>query len=250
MNTCYNPFSLEGKTILVTGASSGIGRATAIECSKMGASVIITARNQERLEKTLSMMQGDTHIARTLDVLDADSMAEFVNWLPALDGMVLCAGISVLTTAQFATPAKFQKVFQTNFFATVELTRLILKNKKISNGSSIVAIASIAGHSHYSYGNSMYGASKAALSSWMKFLAKELAIKNIRVNCICPGMVKTPLTAPGSLTQEQLEADEARYPLKRYGKPEEIAYACVYYLSDASSWVTGTNFVIDGGVTI
>ncbi len=250
MNTCYNPFSLEGKTILVTGASSGIGRATAIECSKMGASVIITARNQERLEETLSMMQGDTHIARTLDVLDADSMAEFVNWLPALDGMVLCAGIGVRMPTQFSTPAKFQKLFQTNFFATVELTRLIQKNKKIKTGGSIVALASIGGVYAHFYGNGIYGAAKAALSSWMKFLAKELAIKNIRVNCICPGMVKTPLTAPGNLTQEQLEADEARYPLKRYGKPEEIAYACVYYLSDASSWVTGTNFVIDGGVTI
>lgn len=249
MNTCYNPFSLSGKTILVSGASSGIGQATAIECSKMGANVIITARNEARLNVTLSKMEGSGNQAIIADLSNEEEEKELVSKLPQLDGVVCCAGVGDITPSQFATRKKFDRVFDTNFFATVELIRLIQKGKKINKGGSIVAISSIAGINGIGVGNGIYGASKAALSQWMRHLAKELASKKVRVNCLCPGMVKTPLiSGVGNITEEQFQKDEELYPLQRYGYPEEIAYACVYFLSDASAWVTGTNFIIDGGL--
>lgn len=251
MNICYNPFSLEGKTILVTGASSGIGRATAIECAAMGANVIITARNEDRLKETAVMMTRNESVKMFVaDLCILDNLKQLVDQLPALDGMVLCAGISESLPTQFCTPKKFMKIFDTNFFATVELMRLIQKSKRINAGGSIVVISSIGGNFTISFGNGIYGAAKSALSTWCKFLAQELASKKIRVNAICPGMVNTPLISNGVISVEQLELDKNNYPLKRYGEPQDIALACVYFLSNASSWVTGTNFLIDGGLNL
>lgn len=250
MTTCYNPFSLEGKTILVTGASSGIGRATAIECAKMGAQVIIVARNEVRIAETLSQMPGDNHRSYSVELTDDEQIKTFVKELPVIDGVVLCAGIGNTTPVEFASRKKFDKVANINFFSTVELVRLLLKNKKISKNGSVVAIASVGGLTGYSPGNSIYGSMKAALSSWMKFVAKEEFAKGIRVNCICPGMIETPLISGGAISDEQLAEDAKKYIHKRYGRPEEVAYAAVYFLSDASVWVTGTDFIIDGGKTI
>lgn len=246
----YNPFSLEGKNILVTGASSGIGKATAIECSKMGANVIITGRDNSRLKETFKELKDGNHLNLKADLTKDDDIRELVNNLPVLDGLVLCAGISETVLTKFATRNKILKTFEINFFANVEFLRQILQNKKISSGSSVIAIASIGGIESIDIGGGVYGASKAALSSWIKFLALELAAKKIRANSICPGMVWTPMNDPTSLTKEQLLEDEKHYPLKRYGQALDIAYACVYFLSDASKWITGTNFIIDGGKTI
>lgn len=250
MNTCYNPFSLNGKTVLVTGASSGIGRATAIECSKMGARLIITARNKERLEETMNHLKGDGHSMITADITDNEQLAELVETTGHIDGMALCAGISMMTQAQFASPKKIEKLYQPNLFAPIELIRLFLKKKYINKGGSIVAISSISGVTRCGAGNIIYGSAKAALATWMKFLGRELGSKNIRANSICPGMVDTPLIHGGSITEEQLEADKKKYPIQRYCSPEEVAWAVIYYLSDATAWVTGTNFVIDGGKSI
>lgn len=250
MTTCYNPFSLEGKTILVTGASSGIGRAIAIECSKMGAKVIIAARNEARLAETLLQMEGDGHECYSLEMTDEEEVKTLVKNLPVIDGVALCAGTSNRVPVEFASRKKFDKVADVNFFSTVELSRLLLKNKKISKNGSIVAIASVGGIRDISLGLGIYGSMKAALSSWMKFVAKEEFAKGIRVNCICPGMIETPLISGGAISDEQLAEDAKKYIHKRYGRPEEVAYAAVYFLSDASVWVTGTDFIIDGGKTI
>jgi len=250
MNTCYNPFTLAGKTVLVTGASSGMGRATAIECSRMGAQLIITGRNEARLNEVLSKLDGEGHTAIAVDLTNPDDLKSLTGNIEKIDGMVLCAGITETVTTAFASRKKFNKIFETNFFSTVELIRLIQKGKKINSEGSIVIISSIAGNFVSNPGNGIYEASKAALSSWSRTMALELAVRQIRVNAICPGMVRTPLISPGAISEEQLKADEAKYPLKRYGNPEEIAYACVYFLSDASKWVTGASFVIDGGITL
>lgn len=250
MNTCYNPYSLEGKKILVTGASSGIGKATAIECSKLEASVIVTGRNEERLKATYDQLVGEGHAMIVADLTDEEHMKSLVKGIETLDGVVLCAGIADSIPVQFATKKKFDEIFATNFLATAELLRLLVKGKKMGKESSVVAISSIGGNYSFDIGNGVYGASKAALSSWMKFAALELAPKKIRVNCVCPGMTRTSMTAAGTLTDEQLAADEARYPLGRYGNPEEIAWAVIYLLSDAAKWITGTDIVIDGGITI
>lgn len=250
MNTCYNPYSLHGKRILVTGASSGIGQATAIECSRLGATVIVTGRNEERLKATYEQLDGQGHAMIVADLTDEESVKSLVKGIEVLDGVVLCAGISSSAPVKFATKNKFKETFATNFFATAELLRLLIKGKKISKESSVVAISSIGGNYCFTLGNGIYGASKAALSSWMKSVALELATKKIRVNCVCPGMTHTAMTATGIFTEEQLAEDEAKYPLGRWGNPEEIAWAVIYLLSDAAKWITGTDIVIDGGSSI
>ena len=247
MGINYNPFSLEGKTILVTGASSGIGQASAIEASKLGANVIVCGRNKERLEQTLVLLEGDNNSIFEGDLLEQDVVERLVKETPNLDGVVLSAGRGLTLPFPFCTREKFDEIFNINFFSPVELLRLLVKKKKLNQNCSIVIIVSIGGTHIHSVGNSVYGASKSALQSMVNFTAMELAPKKIRVNGICPGMVNTPLIRRGTLTEEQFQADMERYPLKRYGEPQDIAYGAIYLLSDASNWVTGTNLVIDGG---
>jgi len=249
MGMNYNPFSLEGKTILVTGASSGIGRSVAVECSRLGAKIIACGRNAERLQDTLSNLSGDGHSIFEGDLLEQDVIERMVKEVPELDGVVLSAGRGLTLPFQFCTRDKFDEIFNINFFSPVELLRLLTRKKKLAHGCSVVIIVSIGGTRRFSVGNSIYGAAKAALNSMVHFCAQELASRKIRVNGICPGMVNTPLIQKGTLSEEQLKEDMDKYPLKRYGEPEDIAYGAVYLLSEASSWVTGHSLVIDGGIT-
>lgn len=249
MGMNYNPFSLEGKTILVTGASSGIGQASAIEVSKFGANVIVCGRNNERLGHTLALLDGDNNSTFEGDLLEQDVVERLVKETPNLDGLVLSAGKGLTLPFPFCTREKFDEIFNINFFSPVELLRLLVKKKKLNQNCSVVIIVSIGGTHIHSVGNSIYGASKSALQSMVNFTAMELAPKKIRVNGICPGMVNTPLIKRGTLTEEQFKSDIDRYPLKRYGEPRDVAYGAVYLLSDASSWVTGASLIIDGGLT-
>lgn len=245
----YNPFTLKGKTILVTGASSGIGQATAVECAQMGAEVVITGRDTERLQATADLM-GNLKAQIAADLTNQEDVERLVAALPLLDGAVLCAGNSTTLPLQFGSREKFDEMFNVNFFAPVELLRLMYKKKVLQKGASVVLIASIGGTHSFMPGNGVYGASKAALNSLMKYAAREYASRKIRVNSICPGMVDTPLIHRGTITEEQLAEDAKRYPLGRYGKPDDIANGAVYLLSDASSWLTGHDLVIDGGFSI
>lgn len=248
----YNPFSLKGKTVLVTGASSGIGKATAIEASKLGATVVITARDQQRLQETFDALEGKERAHKQIiaDLLNEEQLNNLLAEVPAIDGLVLCAGKGLTLPMQFATRDKFDDIFNINFFAPFELLRSLYKKKRIQKQASIVLLASLGGTQIFSGGNGIYGASKAALNTVMKFCAKEFAPRKVRVNSICPGMVDTPLIHRGTISDEQLQEDQKRYPLGRYGQPEDIAYAAIYLLSDASSWVTGQSMVLDGGVSI
>ena len=250
MMSNYNPFSLEGKTILVTGASSGIGKATAIECSKLGAKVIATARNKERLEEAMSELSGEGHKMFLCDLTDSKAMAEMVSQLPVIQGLVNNAGIGEMLPVNFIREEKLKNILQTNTISPIMLLKILLKGKRISNNSSIVFMSSISGLGYASLGTSMYATSKGAISTFVAGAAYELANKNIRVNAVCPGMVETKLIEPNTLTTEQLDENRAMYPLKRYGQPNEIAWAVVYLLSNASNWVTGINLVIDGGITL
>ena len=249
----YNPFSLSGKTILVTGASSGIGRATAIECSKMGAKVVVTGRNAERLQETMNQLEGAGHQQVIAELTSSDDLTRLVEESGSLDGLVLCAGKGFILPFQFCSRDKFDDVFNVNFFAPVELLRVLAKKKRLNVGASVVLVASIGGTpgGRITPGNDVYGSAKAALVSMMKYAARELSPRKIRVNTVNPGMVNTPLIgAGGQLTEEQYKADVQKYPLKRYGEPIDIAHGIIYLLSNASSWVTGHSLVIDGGVTI
>lgn len=249
MGVTFNPFSLENKTVLVTGASSGIGRATAIACSKMGAKVIITGRNPERLHETFVSLDGDHHLEFLADLTSQTEMENLIREIPQINGLVLCAGRSKSVPVLYSDREKFDEVFDVNFFSPVELLRLLVRKKKMAPDSSAVFIVSIGGTAKWTPGNAIYGASKAALQSMVHYFAVELAPKRIRVNGINPGMVETPLIHHGTLTQEQLDEDREKYPLKRYGQPDDVAYCALYLLSNASSWMTGQSIIIDGGIT-
>lgn len=246
----YNPFSLEGKTILVTGASSGIGKATAIECSKLGAKVVITGRNEERLEKTLQLLEGESNIKIKGDLCDENFRKSLVEQSPQLDGLVHCAGITNHVPIQFVNSKKLNETLSINFLSPVYITAELLKMKKMNKKSSIVFISSTTGVFVSYTAESIYGSTKGAINGFVKGMALDVAAKKIRVNTVCPAMVDTDILKEGIITEEQVAEDIKKYPLKRYGKPEEIAYAVIYLLSDASSWVTGSNIVIDGGYTL
>ena len=216
--TTFNPFTLEGKTILVTGASSGIGRGIAIACSKMGATVIINGRNEQRLAETMTEMQGEENLSLAADLSDSNSLIGMVSRLPKLDGIVHCAGIGQRVLCKQLQEADLDTMMDVNFKAPVMLQTEILKQKKINKGASIVFIASIASDSP-SIGNAVYSASKGAIISYANCLALELAPRQIRVNCILPAMIWTDLILKGGITEEELKEDEKKYPLKRYGKP-------------------------------
>lgn len=243
----FNPFSLSGKQILVTGASSGIGRGIALACAKMGATVVVTGRNAERLNETLSLMPAGDHKAISADLTKAEDIDRLVDGLPKLDGFVQCAGVGSRVACKDITKETIDHTMNANFEAPVLLQSAILRKKKINKAASIVYIASIAAWSP-SMGNGVYSASKGAIISYAQCLAKELAPRLIRVNCICPAMVWTDLVLQGGVTREDLQEDEKRYPLKRYGTPEDIANLAIYLLSDASGWMTGSDIEITGGV--
>jgi NAD(P)-dependent dehydrogenase (short-subunit alcohol dehydrogenase family) len=246
----YNPFSLSEKTILVTGASSGIGKAIAIECSKMGAKLIITGRNSDRLSNVFNQLAGKDNKKIVADLTIENDIDILINGLPLLDGIVHCAGIAAPVPFQFTNREKFNSVLEINFLSPTIITQRLLKVKKIKSGASLVFISSISGVYCSYYGGSMYAASKGAINGLIKGMALDLSAKLIRVNSINPGMIETNILQDGIISEEQLKSDTKHYPLKRYGKPEEVAYAAIYLLSDASSWVTGSNLLIDGGYTL
>lgn len=242
----FNPFSLESKTILVTGASSGIGRGVAVTCSKMGATVIINGRNVSKLQETLTLMESDEHQMMPGDLTDETALSTLVASLPKLDGVVHCAGIGQRIPCKDLQEENVNQVMDVNFKAPVMLQAELLRQKKLNKAASIVFIASIASWSP-SFGNAVYSASKGAIISYANCLALELAPRKIRVNCISPAMVWTDLITKDGIDEEQLKEDEQKYPLKRYGQPEDIANLAVYMLSDASAWMTGSNVKISGG---
>jgi NAD(P)-dependent dehydrogenase (short-subunit alcohol dehydrogenase family) len=247
----YNPYSLEDKTILVTGASSGIGKATAIECSKLGATLVITARNEQRLKETLDALEGEGHQMFITDVSETKQIEELVNKLPVVNGVACNAGIVNTTLVNFYQDEIIEKLFKTNTFSMMMLTKFLVKKKKLAKGGSIVYTSSIGNVFNADIANGIYGATKCAIDGFMRTAALELAAKGIRCNTVNPGMINTPaINGLGAITSEQLEKDAQRYPLKRFGKPEEIAYGIIYLLSDASSFVTGTALKIDGGITL
>ena len=248
----YNPFSLEGKTILITGASSGIGRGTAIECSRMGSQVVLIGRNLERLNETLSQMEGEGHVVLAGDLTVEAELNSVIEQMPVLNGVVHCAGISQIKMVKFMDKTSLHGVFDVNVFGPLMLNTALLEKRKIQKGSSIVFISSISGVYASQVGEAGYGATKAALAGYAKSAAIELAAQGTRVNCIHPGIIETPLlsVSNGTFTEEDLENLKKKYPLRRFGQPEDVARCAVYLLSDASSFMTGSSLLLDGGFTL
>lgn len=242
----FNPFSLVGKQILVTGASSGIGRGIALACAKMGATVIVTGRDVERLNETLSQFPEGDHRAIPADLTKAEDINNLVSQLPKLDGFVQCAGVGSRVFCKALGQDEIDHVLKPNLEAPILLQTAILSGKKINKGASIVYIASKAADLP-SVGNAIYSASKGAIISYAKCLAMELAPRQIRVNCICPAMIWTDLILQDGLTKEEMEEAQLRYPLKRYGQPEDVANLALYLLSDAAAWMTASAIDLTGG---
>lgn len=250
----YNPYSLENKTILVTGASSGIGKATAVECAKLGASVIVTARNQERLSSVLSDLDtscGQKHQMVIADISTSEGLDKLISALSILDGLSSNAGIALGNSPiKFIGEEQMQSLMQTNTYSHVLLAKTLFKKKLIAKNGSMVFTASIGGTVSHGPGNTLYGMSKNALLAFAKYAAIEFAPRGIRVNCVSPGMIDTPLINLDALTDEDKTVDADKYLLKRYGRPEEVARTTAFLLGDASSFITGTAIVVDGGYTV
>lgn len=242
------------KTILVTGASSGIGRAIAIACADAGANVVLSGRNEKRLQETLLELRSRTgvldakHVVIPADLTEETQRRTLAEQVPVLNGVVHCAGIGSRVLCKMLEPDDVQRVMDVNFTAPVLLQTALLQEKKMAAGSSIVFVASAAA-SMPSVGNAIYSASKGALISFAKCLALELAPRKIRVNCISPAMVWTDLALVGA-TEEQLHEAEQAYPLKRYAQPEDIAPMATFLLSDNASWITSSNYELTGGTQV
>lgn len=246
-----NPFAIEGKTILVTGATSGIGRATAIECARMGANVILNGRNVSRLEETLRMMcDVEKHHIISADLTDEEQVKTLIEQCPPVDGVACCAGVANMNPFAFVSQEEIERVFHVNCFAPVMLVNRLLKAKKIGKGSSVVFVSSVDGPKIVHAGNSVYSGSKSALVGLARNMAIDLAGKKIRVNCVLPGTTDTPMIHTGSATDESLAETAKSLPMKRFAQPEEIANAIIFLLSDAASYITGTEITVDGGISI
>lgn len=241
---------LTGKTILVTGASSGIGRGIALACAEAGAKCVLVARNAERLEAVKSECVGEGHVVEVVDLVDNEAMKSLVDRLPVLDGLVQCAGVGdKQLPLKFLSSEFIDEVLSINLRAPMAFLAMLEKKKKLNKGASVVMMSSISSF-HATPAHSLYCASKAGLTAFTKAAALDLAGKKIRVNSIAPGRVNTPMIEYSNISEEQKLADIAKYPLKRYGEVSDIASAALYLLSDASSWVTGQQFVLDGGVSV
>lgn len=247
MNT---PFSIENKTILVTGATSGIGRATAITCAGLGAKVVAIGRNQERLDSMMQELEGDGHLAINADLTDEAQVQGLLESVPAVDGVACCAGVAEMKPFAFVTDEDVERVFKVNCFAPVMLVNKLLKAKKLNKGGSVVFVCSVDGPKIVHAGNSVYSGSKSALVGLARNMAIDLASKKIRVNCVLPGTTDTPMIRTENVTEEMLAETAKQFPLKRFAQPEEIANAIIFLLSDGASFITGTELTVDGGYSI
>ena len=245
----YNPFSIEGKTVLVTGASSGIGRGICIDCSKMGAKIHLMARNEERLNETLGQMEGKDHVIHMADLCSTNDINALVDSLPVIDGVVLCADVIKTMPVKNITEDAMTEIFNINIMGDIKICSRLLKKKKLNHGGSVVFISSVSTF-NVKIGNSLYSATKGAVNSFAKAMALEVSRQNMRVNCIQPGFVPSSILSSGAIEEDEfLRFYAERHPLG-FGTPTDIANGCIYLLSDASRWVTGSIFTIDGGYTL
>jgi len=239
-------FSLINKTILVSGASSGIGRQTAISAAEAGATVIITGRNPAELDITFSQLKGSGHIQFVADLLDEAAVNDLVDKLPVLHGLVHSAGLSSYMPANLIAKKHIEQLFGINYNAIVLITGKILQKKKMAPKSSIVFLSSIA-TKHAYFAGSIYSSTKAALEAYSKTLALELAPKGIRSNCLAPSFVKTRMVEESeqTISPESMEKMKKMHPLG-FGEPEDVANTVLFFLSDASRWISGVTLPMGG----
>lgn len=252
----YNPFSLENKVIIVTGASSGIGAQCAIDCSKMGAKVVLVARNEERLKQTLEQCEEPSrHMILPLDLSSSDGLKESIKDVVVkvgkINGVVNCAGMSSVTPLKLVTDELLDQFFRTNVYSAINLSKEVTRvgNYDKEHGCSIIFFASIMGLCGEKC-KTMYSATKGALIAAARSMACELAKNKVRVNVVSPGAIETPINAKlPHMADPELRKELEEKHLLGLGECSDIANACIYLLSDAAKWVTGQNIVVDGGYT-
>lgn len=251
MTESFNPFSLQGKHILITGASSGIGRQCAVNCDRMGARLLLVGRNKSRLVETLGMLSGSDHdyVVTDLNKIPPTYIEELVTLHGAFDGFVHSAGIEKTVPVKFLKKADYVEVFNTNAFSAFEIIRQLCSRRIFKDGGSIVLISSITSLIARG-GVCAYAASKGAINSAVRVMALELSKRRIRVNSISPGTILTPMMKDylASLTDDEQKKRVDGFPLG-LGTSDDVANGVIYLLSDAARWVTGSNLVIDGGYT-
>lgn len=252
----YNPFSLENKVIIVTGASSGIGAQCAIDCSKMGAKVVLVARNVERLNQILGQMEGEGHIVLPLDLSLSDGLKErikdLVKQVGKINGVVNCAGMSSVTPLKLVTDELFDRFFHANVYSAINLSKEVTRvgNYDKEGGCSIIFFSSIMGLVGDKC-KTLYSATKGALIAASRSMACELAKNNVRVNVVSPGAIETPINAKlPHMADPELRKELENKHLLGLGRCSDISNACIYLLSDAAKWVTGQNLIVDGGYTV
>lgn len=239
-------FDLNHKVFLVSGASSGIGRQTAISISRNNGRLIITGRDEKRLEETFQKLEGDGHLAFNADLTSEEEIDKLLVGIPPIDGFVHSAGISPLLPARFIKSTNIDEVFRLNYFAAVLITSKLLAEKKLKDNSSIVFVSSIA--SKYAYfGGSLYGSSKAALEAHCRYLALELAPRKIRCNCVAPTFVRTSMVdkTEETISTETLNMFEKMHPLG-FGETTDVADSILFLLSDKAKWITGASLNMGG----
>ena len=245
----FNPMSLDGKSVLVTGASSGIGRACAIYAAMLGARVVLTARRKAALEETLAGMERvDMHALIAGDITDAGFVEELVAQSGRLDGFVHAAGVGPMMPIGLIDSAFVESVLKTNYLAFLELMKHYSRRKNRADQFSAVAISSIAAFAGWG-GVSVYSGSKGALSSSVRALAMELASKGMRVNAVCPSNIRTPMYDAGAGDMKDEASVKAlinKQPLG-LGEPDQVASVVCFLLGDASNFMTGVNLPVDGG---
>ena len=256
MENVFNPFSLKGKNIIISGAASGIARQCAISCSKMGAHLVLLDLNEAGLRETMTMVERpEEHFTAVVNLTERnrvkDVVAEGVAKVGKVSGLLNCAGISTTLPINAVKEETLDKFFKVNVYTGYYLTQEVCRRANLSDeGASIVFFSSVAG-SYGEAGKSVYGMTKGALKAVTKSLAVELARKNVRVNAVSPGVVVTPINQdlPHIADPEKRAALEASH-LLGLGRTTDIANACIYLLSDAARWVTGINLFVDGGFTV
>ncbi len=253
MEDLFNPFSLSDKLVLITGASSGIGRQCAISCSKMGALVVLFGRDKDRLKETRSvMLNNESHLIYCIDLTEYENVGRIIENIVIqngrISGLINCAGISTTLPFNSLNPERIEHFFRTNVMSAVSMTKYVVKAAHFSeSGGSVIFISSVMG-SVGATGKTLYSMTKGSINSLVKSLALELAPKKIRVNSISPGVVKTPMSNNSvyNMDGKSMSRVQIQHPLG-IGLPEDIANACIFLLSDASRWVTGSNLIVDGG---
>lgn len=247
-----NPYQLDGRRILITGASAGIGRATAQRCAELGATIVGLGRNEERLTETIATLSGKGHAYQVADVDDTDGLLRTVEAVVAangpLAGIVHAAGVQRATPLRVARTEDFLAHYRTNALGAATLLAAVAKRGVASpQGCSVVLVGSVMS-TLGAVGLAAYCSSKAAVVSLAKSAALELATAGVRVNAVLPGIVDTEMSRRylSSLAEDQVRTIRGKHPLG-IGQPEDVAHAIVFLLGDTARWITGTCLTVDGG---